>query len=163
MPQSTVPLRLLQLLPHDAFRPGRTHWAEDGAALCQGRTGAEGARTHGLNLSVCITEATPENGLWVVPGSQKRWRLAPWPGRGRADDGTALTEGAFPHISNWLPDAVPVEMEPGDIMVRRWPALARHCPSDRSSVPMSVRSSVCHPFVVHPSVCPSIRSLTERF
>ena len=48
--------------------------------------------------------------LWVVPGSHLQWRLAPWPGRARSDEpgpqeGSALTEGAFPAISEWLPDA----------------------------------------------------------
>ena len=46
---------------------GRTHWAASGAPLAQGRTGAEGALTHGLNLSVCVTPASAESGLWVVP------------------------------------------------------------------------------------------------
>ena len=60
--------------------------------------------------------------LWVVPGSHLQWRLAPWPGRARSDEpgpqeGSALTEGAFPAISEWLPDAVPVTMKPGDIMI----------------------------------------------
>ena len=60
--------------------------------------------------------------LWVVPGSHLQWRLAPWPGRARSDEpgpqeGSALTEGAFPAISEWLPDAVPVTLKPGDIMI----------------------------------------------
>ena len=60
--------------------------------------------------------------LWVVPGSHLQWRLAPWPGRARSDEpgpqeGSALTEGAFPAISEWLPDAVPVSLKPGDIMI----------------------------------------------
>jgi len=104
-------------VPTGWHQDGRTHWDESGAALAQGLTGAEGALTHGLNLSVCITPATPESGLWVVPGSQHQWRLAPWAGRARAEDGSALTEGAFPPISERLPDAVPVVMKPGDIMI----------------------------------------------
>ena len=86
-------------------------------ALAGGHTGAEGALTHGLNLSVCISDATPENCLWVVPGSHRRWRLAPWPGRRRDADGRALTDGSFPPISDWLADAVPVTLRPGDVMV----------------------------------------------
>eukprot|EP01052_Picozoa_sp_SAG31_P025971 SAG31_NODE_2317_length_5947_cov_2.753591_3_plen_127_part_00 len=66
---------------------------------------------------VCITAATPENCLWVVPGSQQQWMLARWPARRRGTDGEALTEGSFPQIREWLPAAVPVVMQPGDVMV----------------------------------------------
>lgn len=104
-------------VPTGWHQDGRTHWDADGQAVARGKTGAEGALTHGLNLSVCITPCTPENGLWVVPGSQHQWRLAPWPGRKRRDDGAALTKGSFPPISEWQPDAVPVTMQPGDIMI----------------------------------------------
>ena len=76
---------------------GRTHWDEKGIALEQ----ADGSgKTHGFNLSVAWSRCTPENGLWVVPGSHKRWRLA---------DG-----GMFPPITDRLADAVPMLLEPGD-------------------------------------------------
>ena len=52
---------------------GRTHWTEDGTSLEQ----PDGSgKTHGFNLSVSWCHCTPENGLWVVPGSHRRWRLA---------------------------------------------------------------------------------------
>ncbi|MCY3820318.1 MAG: phytanoyl-CoA dioxygenase family protein [Gammaproteobacteria bacterium] len=64
---------------------GRTHWAEDGTPLEQ----PDGSgKTHGVNLSVSWSHCTPENGLWVIPGSHRRWRLA---------DG-----GNFPPITEWL-------------------------------------------------------------
>ena len=76
---------------------GRTHWEEDGMSLEQ----PDGSgKTHGFNLSVSWCDCTPENGLWVVPGSHRRWRLA---------DG-----GEFPPITECLPDAVPMTLAPGD-------------------------------------------------
>ena len=64
---------------------GRTHWAEDGTSLEQ----PDGSgKTHGFNLSVAWCHCTPENGLWVVPGSHRRWRLA--------------NGGEFPPITEWL-------------------------------------------------------------
>ena len=82
---------------------GRTHWTDDGRALEQ----ADGSgKTHGFNLSVSWSHCTPENGLWVVPGSHRQWRLA--------------NGGEFPPITERLPDAVPATMEPGDcVMVNR--------------------------------------------
>ena len=82
---------------------GRTHWTPDGAALEQ----ADGSgKTHGFNLSVSWSNCTPENCLWVVPGSHKRWRLT--------------NGGAFPPITERLADAVPVLLSPGDCaMVNR--------------------------------------------
>ena len=82
---------------------GRTHWTDEGVALEQ----ADGSgKTHGFNLSVACSRCTPENGLWVVPGSHKRWRLA--------------GGGAFPPITERLAEAVPVLLEPGDCgMVNR--------------------------------------------
>ena len=82
---------------------GRTHWTDDGAALEQ----PDGAgKTHGFNLSVSWSHCTPENCLWVVPGSHRQWRLA--------------NDGAFPPITERLADAVPMMLEPGDCgMVNR--------------------------------------------
>ena len=82
---------------------GRTHWTDDGVALEQ----PDGSgKTHGFNFSVSWSHCTPENCLWVVPGSHRQWRLA--------------NGGKFPPITERLPDAVPATMEPGDcVMVNR--------------------------------------------
>lgn len=82
---------------------GRTHWTADGAALEQ----ADGSgRTHGFNLSVSWSRCTPENGLWVVPGSHRQWRLA--------------NGGKFPPAGEQLAAAVPMMLQPGDCgMVNR--------------------------------------------
>lgn len=82
---------------------GRTHWDEQGRAL--ERTDGSG-KTHGFNLSVSWSRCTPENGLWVVPGSHRQWRLA--------------GGGAFPPITERLAGAVPMTLDPGDCgMVNR--------------------------------------------
>ena len=82
---------------------GRTHWTKEGKSLEE----PDGSgKTHGFNLSVSWSQGTPENCLWVVPGSHRQWRLA---------DG-----GEFPLITEWLPDAVPMMLAPGDCgMVNR--------------------------------------------
>jgi hypothetical protein len=83
--------------PTPWHQDGRTHWVDGGEALLQ----PDGSgHSHGFNLNVSWSTCTPENGLWVVPGSQRQWRLA---------DG-----GSFPEPTEVLPDAVPVMMEPGD-------------------------------------------------
>ena len=83
--------------PTPWHQDGRTHWVDNGEALLQ----PDGSgHSHGFNLNVSWSTCTPENGLWVVPGSQRQWRLA---------DG-----GSFPKPTEVLPDAVPVMMEPGD-------------------------------------------------
>ena len=89
--------------PTPWHQDGRTHWTPDGIALEQ----ADGSgKTHGFNLSVSWSHCTPENCLWVVPGSHKRWRLA---------DG-----GSFPPITKRLAEAVPMMLAPGDCgMVNR--------------------------------------------
>lgn len=89
--------------PTPWHQDGRTHWMDDGTSLQQ----ADGSgKTHGFNLSVSWTHCTPENGLWVVPGSHRRWRLA--------------NDGKFPSISERLVDAVPMLLQPGDCgMVNR--------------------------------------------
>ena len=79
---------------------GRTHWTDDGVALEQ----PDGSgKTHGFNFSVSWSHCTPENCLWVVPGSHRRWRLA--------------NGGQFPPITERLPDAVPATMDPGDCVI----------------------------------------------
>ena len=87
-------------LPTRWHQDGRTHWTDDGEALEQ----ADGSgKTHGFNLSVACSRCTPENCLWVIPGSQRRWLLA--------------NGGKFPAIEEQLPRAVPVLMEPGDCVI----------------------------------------------
>ncbi|MDH4147184.1 MAG: phytanoyl-CoA dioxygenase family protein [Acidimicrobiia bacterium] len=89
--------------PTPWHQDGRTHWAEDGASLEQ----PDGSgKTHGFNLSVSWSHCTPENCLWVVPGSHRQWRLA--------------NGGSFPESCEVLADAVPMTLEPGDCgMVNR--------------------------------------------
>jgi hypothetical protein len=90
-------------LPTGWHQDGRTHWTEAGESL----EGAEGAGpSHGFNLSVSWTNCNPANCLWVVPGSHNHWRLA--------------GGGKFPPISERLPGAVPMLLDPGDCgMVNR--------------------------------------------
>ena len=57
-------------------------------------------KTHGFNLSVACADCTPENCLWVVPGSQRQWRLA--------------NDGKFPPITEQIAEAVPALLAPGD-------------------------------------------------
>ena len=83
--------------PTPWHQDGRTHWNDDGSAL-EADDGS--GKTHGFNLSVSWSHCTPENCLWVVPGSHKRWRLA--------------GGGKFPPITDRLADAVPMLLEPGD-------------------------------------------------
>ncbi len=89
--------------PTPWHQDGRTHWSENGDALEQ----PDGSgKTHGFNLSVSWSRCTPENCLWVVPGSHRHWLLA--------------NDGEFPSIKKRLPDAVPAMLEPGDcVMVNR--------------------------------------------
>lgn len=64
-------------------------------------TGALESKTHGFNINISWSNCTPENCLWVVPGSHKRWLLH--------------EDGKFPSITDRLPDAVPITLEPGDL------------------------------------------------
>ena len=89
--------------PTPWHQDGRTHWTADGDADEQLDGTGE---THGFNLNVSWTHGTPENCLWVVPGSQRRWRLA--------------QGGRFPEPTAILDDAVPMVLGPGDCgMVNR--------------------------------------------
>ena len=83
--------------PTPWHQDGRTHWTESGESLQQPDGSGE---THGFNLNVSWSNCTPDNCLWVVPGSQRQWRLV---------DG-----GKFPPTAEVLPDAVPVMLAPGD-------------------------------------------------
>ena len=95
---------------HEGFptrwhQDGRTHWAEDGTPL--ERPDGSG-KTHGVNLSVSWSHCTPENGLWVIPGSHRRWRLAEWrpipadhrmvAGRGPHDSGAGRLRPGQPKL-----------------------------------------------------------------
>ena len=89
--------------PTPWHQDGRTHWTDAGEAL---EKWDGPGKTHGFNLSVALSRCTPENCLWVVPRSHKRWLLA---------DG-----GKFPRACAKLADAVPMTLEPGDVgMVNR--------------------------------------------
>lgn len=76
---------------------GRIHWDADGwpkAPLC-----------HGFNVHGALSRCTPENGLWILPGSQRRRYKVP------------SLEDAGGH-AGWidrLEGAVPMIMEPGDV------------------------------------------------
>ena len=84
--------------PTNWHQDGRTHWAEDGTPLEQ----PDGSgKTHGFNLSVAWSYCTPENGLWVIPGSHRSRHLT--------------NCGEYPPITEWLPDAVPMPLSPGDV------------------------------------------------
>ena len=83
--------------PTPWHQDGRTHWTNDGKSLEQ----PDGSgKTHGFNLSVSWSQGTPENCLWVVPGSHRQWLLA--------------NDGEFPPITERLPNAVPMMLGPGD-------------------------------------------------
>ena len=84
-------------LPTRWHQDGRTHWTEAGEAL--ERPDGSG-KCHGYNMSVSWSNCTPENCLWVVPGSHRRWRL--------------VNGGEFPPITERLADAVPMLLAPGD-------------------------------------------------
>ena len=82
---------------------GRTHWDENGYSLEQNDGSG---KTHGFNLSVSWSRGTPENCLWVLPGSHRRWLLH--------------QGGKFPTVSARLKSAVPMMLAPGDCgMVNR--------------------------------------------
>lgn len=89
--------------PTGWHQDGRTHWTADGESL----EGADGSGpAHGFNLALSWTNCTAENGLWVVPGSHRQWRMA--------------GGEQFPPISERIPDAVPMLLAPGDCgMVNR--------------------------------------------
>ena len=79
---------------------GKTHWDNQDRAL---ENEDIKSLAHGINCSVAITHATPENCLWVLPESHRYW----WLHNG----------GSFPPISDRLPDAVPMVLRPGDVGV----------------------------------------------
>ena len=89
--------------PTPWHQDGRTHWSAAGDSLEQPDGTGE---NHGFNMSVSWSHCTAENCLWVVPGSHRHWLLA--------------GGGQFPPISERLPDAVPMLLDPGDCgMVNR--------------------------------------------
>ena len=89
--------------PTSWHQDGRTHWTDEGAVI-EGTDGS--GKKHGFNLSVSWSHCTPQNCLWVVPGSHRQWRLA--------------NGGSFPPITEHIAQAVPMMLEPGDCgMVNR--------------------------------------------
>lgn len=86
--------------PTNWHQDGRTHWTEDGVAL-EHPDGS--GKTHGFNLSIACSSCIPENCLWIVPGSQRQWRLA--------------NNGKFPPITEQIAEAVPALMAPGDCVI----------------------------------------------
>ena len=73
---------------------GTTHW--DSPGLDQG--------THGFNFMVNLHETTPENSLWVVPGTHKF---------GKADLKTMMAESGSDHLKG----AEPLLCKPGDVAI----------------------------------------------
>ena len=74
----------------------------EGAATAQVKIEKDNGsgKTHGFNLSIAPSECNPDNGLWVLPGSHRKWLLH--------------QGGEVPTISTQIKDAVPVMMQPGD-------------------------------------------------
>lgn len=84
-------------LPTRWHQDGRTHWTDEGESLEQPDGTGE---CHGYNMNLSWSNCTPENCLWVVPGSHRLWLLT--------------NEGKFPPITERLADAVPMFLSPGD-------------------------------------------------
>lgn len=79
---------------------GRIHWDADGfpkAPLC-----------HGFNAHAALSLCTPENGLWVLPGSQHR----------RVEVPPLEAVGGHAGWMDRLAGAVPMIMKPGDVGIQ---------------------------------------------
>ena len=82
---------------------GSVSWHQDGVTHWQSPRWDQGI--HGFNFQVQLYRCTAANALWVVPGTHKLGRIdIP---RRVADNGG----------SDHLPDAVPLECEPGDVTI----------------------------------------------
>ncbi len=92
---------------------GRTHWDDKGSSL-EEEDGS--GKTHGFNLSIACSHCTADNGLWVLPGSHRRWLLH--------------QGGEFPPVSSRLKGAVPVILEPGDCGIVNRSSLHGSYPND---------------------------------
>ena len=77
-------------------------WHQDGTTHWQHPRWDQGI--HGFNFMAQLCRTTPENALWVVPGSHKRGKI----------DIKAEVKACG---SDRLPDAVPMLCEPGDIAI----------------------------------------------
>ena len=75
---------------------------------------------HGFNFFTNLYGSTPENGLWILPGSHRSVLPSDLqPGR---HDILALVHEAG---SDRLPEAVPIVTEPGDVAIVCRPSLAQ--------------------------------------
>lgn len=81
---------------------GSFAWHQDGVTHWDSPEWSQ--HIHGLNLMIQLYRSTPANGVWFVPGTQRR---------GRADI-RAMAERAG---SGRLPDAVPLICGPGDLTI----------------------------------------------
>lgn len=82
---------------------GSVSWHQDGVTHWDAENWDEGI--HGFNFQVQLYECTAQNSLWVVPGTHKL---------GRIDIKARVTANMG---SEQLPDAVPLECQPGDVTV----------------------------------------------
>ena len=77
-------------------------WHQDGTTHWNSPDWHQGS--HGFNLMGQIYGCTPENGVWVVPGSHKL---------GKVDIKTKVAEAG----TTFLPDAIPMVCNPGDVVI----------------------------------------------
>lgn len=82
---------------------GSVSWHQDGVTHWDADNWDEGI--HGFNFQVQLYECTAQNSLWVVPGTHKL---------GRIDIKARVTANQG---SEQLPDAVPLECQPGDVTI----------------------------------------------
>lgn len=82
---------------------GSVSWHQDGVTHWDADHWDEGI--HGFNFQVQLFECTAQNSLWVVPGTHKLGRI------------DIKARVAANHGSEQLPDAVPLECQPGDVTV----------------------------------------------
>ncbi|MEQ9451747.1 MAG: phytanoyl-CoA dioxygenase family protein [Pseudomonadales bacterium] len=81
---------------------GSVSWHQDGVTHWDSPQWDEGI--HGFNFQVQLYPCTPANCLWVVPGTHKQ---------GRIDIKQRVRENG----SEYLPDAVPLLCQPGDVTI----------------------------------------------
>jgi len=120
---------------------GRTHWTEDGRPGRREEDGkpprqpgaqyVEDLQCHGNSFHVALSNCTPEQCLWVIPGSHKEIYWPHWPNKKfttqyRNPDGSPnyLVKSAFTSGEiEMIPDAVPMLLKPGDLGVHNRQAL----------------------------------------
>jgi hypothetical protein len=81
---------------------GAVAWHQDGVTHWQAANWDMGI--HGFNFQVQLYACTPANCLWVVPGTHKLGKL----------DIKAMVQA---NGSEYLPDAIPLTCEPGDVTI----------------------------------------------